>query len=142
MTLSIKDVSLVMIILMYTLSFTLLGLQWEIADTHGHTLTNFDGVEIKSAIHSYVNQEQINQYTENITSADYTSTSGSFYDKIETSVVAGAFVIWELIGLLTGTHVFYLLILLGIPPMFVTIFVVIYILLLARAIIGYLNPGN
>ncbi len=135
-----KDIALVMMITMYVASFALLGVQWEMADTYGYTLKNFDGVEVKSAIHEYVKQEQLNAYTESIITADY-QNSPTAYDKIETSVTAGVFVVWELIGLMTGTHVFSLLILLGVPPIFVSIFVIAYIFLLARAIIGYLRPG-
>jgi hypothetical protein len=135
-----KDIALIMMITMYIASFALLGVQWELADTYGYTLKNFDGVEVKSAIHEYVKQEQLNTYTNSIVSADYQGNSTA-YDKIETSVTAGVFVVWELIGLMTGTHVFSLLILLGVPPIFVSIFVIAYILLLARAIIGYLRPG-
>ena len=135
-----KDIALIMMITMYIASFALLGVQWELADTYGFTLKNFDGVEVKSAIHEYVKQEQLNTYTNSIVSADYQGNSTA-YDKIETSVTAGVFVVWELIGLMTGTHVFSLLILLGVPPIFVSIFVIAYILLLARAIIGYLRPG-
>lgn len=135
-----KDIALVMMMVMYISSFALLGVQWELADTYGYTLKNFDGVEVKSAIHEYVKQEQLNQYTNSIVTADY-QTNSTAYDKIETSVTAGVFVVWELIGLMTGTHVFSLLILLGVPPIFVSIFVIAYVLLLARAIIGYLRPG-
>lgn len=135
-----KDKALVIMMVMYISSFALLGVQWELADTYGYTLKNFDGVEIKSAIHEYVKQEQLNQYTNSIVTADY-QTNSTAYDKIETSVTAGVFVVWELIGLMTGTHVFSLLILFHIPPIFVSIFVIAYVLLLARAIIGYLRPG-
>ncbi len=135
-----KDIALVIMMVMYISSFALLGIQWELADTYGITITNFDGVEVKSAIHEYVKQEQLNEYTDSIITADY-QTNSTAYDKIETSVTAGVFVVWELIGLMTGTHVFSLLILLGVPSIFVSIFVIAYILLLARAIIGYLRPG-
>jgi hypothetical protein len=126
---------------MYIGSFALLGVQWELADTYGLTIKNFDGVEIKSAIHEYVKQDRLNQYTENITTGNF-QTNSTFFDKIETFTTAMAFVVWELVGLMTGTHVFYLLILLGVPPIFVSIFVITYILLLARAIIGYLSRTN
>jgi hypothetical protein len=135
-----KDKALKMIIMMYIVNFAILGVQWEILDPYGITIRNFDGVEIKSAVHEYVNQEQLNQYTDSIITADYQTNSTAF-DKIETSVTAGVFVVWELITLMTGTHVFYLLILMGVPPIFVAIFVIAYVLLLARAIIGYLRPG-
>jgi len=127
-------------VIMYILSFALLGAQWELADTHGYVLTNFDGVELKSAIHEYVQQERLNQYTDSIISADYQNNSTA-YDKIETSITAGVFVVWELITLMSGTHIFSVLILFGIPPIFVAIFVVTYVFLLARAIIGYIRPG-
>jgi hypothetical protein len=127
-------------VVMYILSFALLGAQWELADTHGYVLTNFDGVELKSAIHEYVQQERLNQYTDSIISADYQGNSTA-YDKIETSITAGVFVVWELITLMSGTHIFSVLILFGIPPIFVAIFVVTYVFLLARAIIGYIRPG-
>lgn len=127
-------------VIMYILSFALLGAQWELADTHGYVLTNFDGVELKSAIHEYVQQERLNQYTDSIISADYQGNSTA-YDKIETSITAGVFVVWELITLMSGTHIFSVLILFGIPPIFVAIFVVTYVFLLARAIIGYIRPG-
>ena len=136
-----KDIALVMMIIMYIGSFALLGVQWELADTYGMTIKNFDGVEIKSAIHEYVKQDRLNQYTENITTGNF-QTNSTFFDKIETFTTAMAFVVWELVGLMTGTHVFYLLILLGVPPIFVSIFVITYILLLARAIIGYLSRTN
>jgi hypothetical protein len=136
-----KDIALVMMIIMYIGSFALLGVQWELADTYGLTIKNFDGVEIKSAIHEYVKQDRLNQYTENITTGNF-QTNSTFFDKIETFTTAMAFVVWELVGLMTGTHVFYLLILLGVPPIFVSIFVITYILLLARAIIGYLSRTN
>jgi|TARA_B110000438_G_scaffold290368_1_gene325995 hypothetical protein len=139
--LTLKNAALVMMMVTYILSFSILGVQWEFGDPYGITLRNFDGVEIKSAIHEYVKQDQLNQYTENIVSANY-QTNSTAYDKIETSVTAGAFVLWELIGLLTGTHVFYVMILLGVPAIFVSIFVIAYILLLAVTIISYLNRQN
>ncbi len=46
---------------------------------------------------------------------------------------------WELIQLLTGTYIFGFLYLLGVPLIFVTILVVVYFALLARAIVGYIR---
>ncbi len=91
-----KDIALVIMIVMYISSFALLGVQWEMADTYGITITNFDGVELKSAIHDYVKQEEVNQYTENITTGNYTANT-TFYDNIETFTTGMAFVVWELI---------------------------------------------
>ena len=46
---------------------------------------------------------------------------------------------WELAQLLSGTYIFGFLYLLGVPVIFVTILVIIYLALLARAIVGYLR---
>ena len=136
-----KDKALIMMIAMYGIGFAILGVQWEMADTYGKNIT-INGVEIKSALHGYIKQDTINQYTENITTGNFTSPSGTFYDRVETSVTAGAFVVWELIGLMTGTYIFYILLVVGVPEIFVLIFVTMYVLLLARAIIGYLSRTN
>lgn len=134
---SIKDNAFKIMVTMYLFSFILLGVQFIAADIFGYVIT-INNVELRSNLHTYINQEQLNQYTENITSANY-NTNSTYYDKIETFTTAGAFVIWELITLMTGTHIFQVLLILQIPPIFVAIFVIAYILLLARAILGYLN---
>lgn len=136
-----KDKALMIVIFMYAAGFVFLGVQFTFADVFYITMTNFEGVPIKSALHGFINDENINERTSNIISADY-NTNSTYYDRIETFTTGGAFVVWELITLMTGTHIFYIMLLFGVPEIFILVFVTIYALLLARAIIGYLSRTN
>lgn len=125
---------------MYGIGITVLGAQF-VADSWGIEITNLEGVKIKSALHGFINDEGLSEYTENITTGNYVNNS-TYYDKVETFTTASAFVVWELITLMTGTYVFYILLLFGVPWIFVLIFIMLYAILLARAIIGYLSRTN
>lgn len=96
------------------------------------------GEPVNSAIVGYLQQDQLNERTANIVSANYTANS-TFYDKVETFTTGAAFVAWELVTLMTGTYIFWIMGLFGVPSWFITMFVVLYVLLLARAIIGYVR---
>jgi hypothetical protein len=138
---SLKDNAFGIMVIMYIIGFAVLGAQWVFADPYGHIIKNITGVEMKSAIKDYIDEERVNQYTATITAGDFQGNS-TYYDRVETVATAGAFVVWELITLMTGTYVFNILIWAGVPHIFVAILVITYVLLLARAIIGYLKPGN
>jgi|TARA_B110000438_G_scaffold34686_1_gene34493 hypothetical protein len=123
---------------MYAAGFSLLGAQYTLADTVGFTITNMDGVPIKSALHGFIKDDAINERTQNIVSADFQGNS-TYYDKVETFATGAAFVAWELVSLMTGTYIFYIMFLFGVPEIFVLVFVTLYVLLLGRAILGYMN---
>jgi hypothetical protein len=91
-----------------------------------------------SAIVGYLQSAEFNEATDNISSANYTGNT-TFYSKIETFTTGAAFVGWELIGLMSGTYVFNIMYLMGVPLWFVTAFIGLYILLLARTVIGYIR---
>ena len=133
-----KDKALVIIIVMYGVSISTLGIQW-IAESYDMPLVSpVNGVAVKSALHGFVDDETLTQYTDNITTADFQGNS-TFYDRVETFTTASAFVVWELITLMSGTYIFYVLLLFGVPFIFVLVFIMMYALLLARSIIGYLS---
>ena len=132
------DNALKIIIFMYAAGFSLLGVQYTMADTIGLEMTNMDGVPIKSALHGFINDDEINTRTQNIVSADFQGNS-TYYDKVETFTTGAAFVAWELVSLMTGTYIFYIMFLFGVPEIFVLVFVTLYVLLLARAILGYVR---
>ena len=123
---------------MYAAGFSLLGAQYTLADTVGFTITNMDGVPIKSALHGFIKDDAINERPQNIVSADFQGNS-TYYDKVETFATGAAFVAWELVSLMTGTYIFYIMFLFGVPEIFVLVFVTLYVLLLGRAILGYMN---
>ena len=102
-----------------------------VADMMGITIVNYNGVPVTSHIATAINEDELNTRTANVVSANYTGNS-TFYDKIETFTTSAAYVAWELITLLTGTYIFNVLLIMGIPNYFVMI-------LLARAIIGYIR---
>ena len=129
--------ALIIVIAMYAMSLAVIGVQFE-ANRIGITITNFDGVPIESQIVNYINQEQFNAITINVVTGNYSDTgeNTTYYSKIETFTTGAAFVAWELVQLLSGTYIFNFLFLLGVPYLFVAGFIMIYLILLARAVIG------
>ena len=130
--------ALYIMLFMWCVSFSVLGAQFVLGDVFGITLTNPDGVEIKSHLLSIVDIDTFNTQSKNIIDANFT-TNSTFFDKIETFTTGAAFVAWELITLLSGTYIFNFMYLMGVPIFFVTVFVILYIALLSRAIIGYVR---
>jgi len=124
--------ALVIIVFMYSLSFGLLGAQYILADTFGVTMVSYDGTPIKSNLLETVNLERFQDISGNIIETNSTT--------IRTNpVIAAAEIIYEVFLLLTGTYVFQLLSILGIPTIFVTAFVFIYFIFMVRAITLYLR---
>lgn len=132
------DKALMIIIFMYAVGFSMLGVQYTLADTFGITMTNMEGTPIKSALHGFIKDDEINERTQNIVSANFQGNS-TYFDKVETLTTGAAFVAWELVTLMTGTYIFYIMFLFGVPEIFVLVFVTLYVLLLARAILGYVR---
>jgi len=123
---------------MYAAGFSIVGIQFTLGDVFGITLTNAEGVPIDSALRGFIKQDELNIRSANIISANFIENT-TFYSKIETFTTGAAFVAWELITLMTGTYIFYIMILFGIDEIFVIAFLALYIMLLARTIVGYIR---
>lgn len=124
------------IIFMYAMSVSVLGAQYVIADVFDITLVSpISGVPVESHIVGFVDEDNINTITENIVTGNFT-TNSTYYNKVETFTTAAAYVAWELITLLSGTYIFNFMYLMGVPAFFVAAFVILYLILLARTIIG------
>jgi len=132
------DSALKIMIFMWAVSFSVLGGQYVVGDVIGIELTNFNGDPVKSNLLTIIDVNQINTQTELIITANFTGNT-TFYDRVETFTTGAAFAAWELITLLSGTYIFNFMYLMGIPIMFVTFFVIIYFVLLARAVMGYVR---
>jgi hypothetical protein len=65
-----------------------------------------------SAIVGYLQSAEFNEALIQISSANFTGNS-TFYSKIETFTTGAAFVAWELIGLMTGTYIFNMMLIDG-----------------------------
>ena len=123
---------LIIIIFMYAASFGLLGAQYVLADVFGITLVNFEGVEIQSNLLDVIDTDSLNTVTGNLNTLNQTT--------IETDpVTAAAELVWDVLTLLTGTYVFNLLSLLGVPNIIIAGMVIIYAIMLFRTLIAYLR---
>jgi hypothetical protein len=99
----------------------------------GITLTSpVTGQPIKSNLLSIVNINSINTSEQNITSTSRASV-------VNNPITAAAGIAWELILLISGTYVFNILYLLGVPAIFIAGLVALYFMLLARSILGYIR---
>lgn len=116
---------------MYAVSFGLLGSQF-LASAFNITLVNYEGTPIENNVSSMVNIDALNIRTLNVTQ---TSQSTITTDPI----VAAASMALQLFLILTGTYVFNIMILFGVPLIFVSGFVILYLIMMIRAIIGLLR---
>ncbi len=134
------DKALIIVFVFYALGFMIVGLEYSVLQVYNIDMVSPLTGEVmpSSAIVGYLQNEEFNAQTEQIVTANFT-TNSTFYSKVETFTTGAAYVAWELIGLMTGTYIFNIMLVMGIPAWFVTAFVALYILLLARAIIGYVR---
>ena len=125
--------SLVIIIFMYAASFSMLTIQYVFGDTFGITLVSFNGTPIKSTIlTNVIDMNAVNTLQQNATSTSRNSI-------VNNPIGAAASMAYEILLLLTGTYIFNLLYLLGIPAIAIAGLVVIYVILMIRALIGYIR---
>lgn len=123
---------------MYSVSFSLVGVQWMYADVLGIQLTSPSGVPIKTPlIDDVIQMEEVNTATINIVNA--TDAENSTLDAVENAFQIGFNVGKDIILLITGTYVFNLLYLMGIPSIFIVPMVVLYALMVGRTLIAYIR---
>lgn len=134
-----SEKAMVVIIFMYATSFSLLAAQYVLGDVFGTTLTSpVTGAPLKSNLigangtGGIISISTINQQQQNITSITRNNT-------VTNPIGTAAGQAWELLQILTGTYIFNVLSLLGIPSIFISGLVVLYVILLARAIIAYIR---
>ena len=119
-------------IFMYSISFSILGAQFIVGDIMGVTMTDINGDPLKSSILATIQVDQLNTSAQNVIGTNQTSI-------ISDPITAAAGIAWELILLMTGTYVFQIAYLLGIPSILIAGMVLLYIILLMRTIIAYLR---
>jgi|APSaa5957512535_1039671.scaffolds.fasta_scaffold111497_2 hypothetical protein len=123
---------LIIIVFLYASSFGLLGAQYVLADTFGIALVNFEGVEIQSNLLDIINEDSLNSVTGNLNTLNQTT--------IETDpITAAGELLWDVLTILTGTYVFNLLSLLGVPDIIIAGMVIIYAIMLFRTLIALLR---
>ena len=123
--------SLILIIFMYIAGASLVGAQYIWADVFHVTMTNFQGVPLKNNLLNDINMNSINGVGKGVLNNTQTSAANA--------VVFTAQVAWDLILLMSGTAIFDFLAQMGVPIIFITIFVIGYLFLLVRTIMGYVR---
>jgi len=125
------DKALFVIITMYSLSFSMLGAQYIIGDVLGIQLTDFNNQPLKSGILNSINQGSFNSIQNNVTSTARSS--------LVTNIVTAAQIGFEIFQLITGTFIFNIILMFGVPLIFVYGLTGIYFILLAMFIIGHIK---
>lgn len=129
--------ALIVIIFMYSVSFAVLAGQYLIGDVFGITLKNYNGDEIRTPLLDVIDQDTLNSVTLSIANAN--DTRDDTLSALENAYQVGISVGFDLVMLLTGTYIFNLLWLLGVPPIIIAGMVIIYAILLGRALIAYIR---
>ncbi len=125
--------SLYVIIFMYIASFGFLGAQYVFADIFGVQIKNFDGVPLEDEILDISDFAAFNTALVNITSTNFTLA-----DTADAFIAAGE-IAALLFLILTGTYIFNLLFLFGVPAIFVAGFVGVYVIFVARSMLAYIR---
>ena len=119
-------------IFMYATSFGLLGAQFLVGDIIGVTMTDIEGNPLKSSILSTIQVDTLGTSAQNVIGTNQTTV-------VSDPITAAAGIAWELIQLMTGTYIFNIAYLMGVPLIIVAGMTLLYIILLMRTIIAYLR---
>ena len=133
------DKALMMLIIMYATSVAFLTVEYTIVDVLHVEVINYRGQTLNSTlVETWMNMDVFNEQSQKIINGTFNENTTD-YNRVETSITAAAAVAWNLIILLTGTQIFALMYFFGVPWPLVGGLVIIYMVLLARAIFGYIN---
>jgi len=114
---------------MIFISGAALTVQFVLGDVFGIVFTTPDGDVIKSNILAIIDIDEINLRELNIIEANFTENTTDF-NRVEDSAVASANEAWEALQLVSGTYIFNLMILFGMPVVLVAIMTIVYVFLL------------
>ena len=125
---------------MYALSFSLLIAQYVYADIIGLTMYSpVTGAPIQSSILQYINTGTINSISVDVVNVN--ATTPNTFTGIERAFQLGMTVGLDLFTLMTGTYIFNLLQVIGLPAIFILPIVVLYVFLMIRAAMSYFRNG-
>lgn len=135
------DKSIFIILFMYGLSISYLTVEYTFVDVFHLQITNLDGeVLTGGAVEGWMQMADFRGNAGDIINGTYSPVnSTTFYDKVETSVTAGAAVAWTLIQVLTGLYILNLIYFMGVPFPFVAGIAILYVILLARTVIAIIR---
>lgn len=127
-------------ITMYALSFSLLIGQYVFADIVGMQMYSpITGIPIQSAVLQYINTGTINSISSGVVNVN--ATTPNTFTGIERAFQLGMTVGLDLFTLLTGTYIFNLLQIFGVPAIAILPLVALYVFLMIRAAMSYFRNG-
>lgn len=133
------DKALFIVLSIYAISVCYITVEWTVVDVIHVDVKNYRGETLNSTlVNTFMDMETFNAQSLLIINGTFDQNTTD-YNRVETSITAAAAVAWNLIILLSGLGIFTLLYFVGVPLPLVVGLAVLYMLLLARAIFGYLN---
>lgn len=125
---------------MYALSFSLLIGQYIFADVVGMTMYSpITGAPLQSAVLQFIDTGNLNTISTSVVNVN--ATTSNTFTGIERAFQLGMTVGLELFELLTGTYIFNLLQVIGVPVIAILPLVVLYVFLMIRAAMSYFRNG-
>ena len=131
----VSDKALIVIMFMYSISFGILTAQYVYADAYGITLVDFQGHPIRDIFVQIANMNQFNAEQTQINQLNSTNIVTNPFGTANAIVNISL----TLVELASGTYVFQILYLLGVPGIFLAGMIGLYIFLLGRAVLGWLR---
>lgn len=127
--------SMMAIMFVYAISIGFLGLQFVVFDVFHSQMTNFQGVPLKNNIINDIGVATIN----NVSGALGHNSTQTIAQAAAQYAAAVANIAIDLIMLITGLYIFDIMLQLGIPSIFIVGFVILYLFLLIRSIVGWVR---
>lgn len=133
---------MIIVMLVYSISFSLLGTQYIVADVFHVQMTDFNGNPIKNILITGVGQQSNGQGTLNNIYNNSTCTTPTCQNKAEnplTYLTVAATYAWNIFMLISGLYVFQFLYQLGVPIIFMMGFIALYLFFLVRSMMGWIR---
>src|SRR3990167_5839103 len=133
---TIIEKPLIIMLFMYSVSFGILGVEF-LGCAFDIELTNMEGTPINGCdgegnLSEMINMDALNARTLNIVNTNQTTITTD-------PIIAAAGIALQIFLLLTGTLVFNIMILFGVPFIFVSGLVILYLIMLARTLVALLR---
>lgn len=122
---------------MYAISFALLGGQFVIADVFHTELTDFNGNPMKNILINGVGTATLN--TIEVESTNTTDAAKAQATSPVNYLGVAALYAWNIFMLISGFYVFQFLFQLGVPLIFMSGFIALYMFLLIRTMMGFIR---
>lgn len=134
------DKSLIIILIMYVITISLMTFEYTWAAPYGLSLTNFQGEAITPVLESTLPQDRLNQIQTDVLTTNINATvGGEPFDRVGDFNLGMAYTAWEYISLLSGTYMFYILYFMGVPLPLVIGMSLIYGFFFIRTVVGILR---